>query len=207
MPYNEPAMSPEELLKKCVNKDKNAWDEFIRRYSGLVTRSVKYKLNKLNVKVDRSEFQDIVQEIFLSIWEKDKLAEIKNTSNLKGWLVITSINRTSNYCRDHVYKRAKNTLSLDSGPSADIPGLKLGDVIPSPGLNTAKMLEAAEIERLLKEAINKLEYRQRLALKFNLYDGKKQKEIARIMHIPQGTVGYLIMNAKKNIRKKLKEFL
>ncbi|MFC1548377.1 hypothetical protein ACFL5E_00285 [Candidatus Omnitrophota bacterium] len=60
-------METKELLQKCIEKDHDAWDTFIRQYSNLVTRSVRYKLNKLNANVPKSEYHDIVQEIFLAL--------------------------------------------------------------------------------------------------------------------------------------------
>ena len=200
-------MTAQELLQRCVDKDTTAWDEFVRRYDGLVTRSVKYKLNKFDKYLSKSETRDIVQEIFLLIWEKDKLAGVKNTACLKSWLTIVSINFTSSYCRKNIFKTAKNTFSMDGNPSPEMPEITLGSMIPSSELNTAKILESNELSGIFNKEISKLEYRQQLMLKFSIYEGKSQKDIAQIMNIPMGTVATLTSQAKKRIRKRLEEVL
>ena len=206
MAYNINVMTAKELLRGCIDRDAAAWDEFVRRYGGLVTRSVRYKLNKLGRHLPKNETRDIVQEIFLSIWEKGKLSGVKNTVSLKSWLVIVSLNATSNYCRRHVFK-AGGTLSLDESPFPGSPDAKLGSMIPSPKFNTAKMLEENELKSILKKEISKLEYRKQLALKLNIYDGKKQKDVAQIMNIPEGTAATLISRAKSQLRRSLKDIL
>jgi RNA polymerase sigma-70 factor (ECF subfamily) len=200
-------MTTEELLQRCIGKDTAAWDEFIRRYESLVTRSVSYKLNKLGRHLPKNETRDIVQEIFLLIWEKGKLSGVKNTACLKSWLVIVSVNATSNYCRRHLFKTGNNTFSLDERPFPESPDITLGSLLPSAKLDTAKTLESNELGKILKKEISKLGYRKRLSLKLNIYDGKKQKDIAQIMNIPEGTVATLISRAKNQLRKNLKDIL
>lgn len=203
--YTAPAMITEELFEKCVNKDPEAWDEFVKRYKYLVTRSVKYKLYKLGVRFLRDEILDIVQEIFLFIWEKDKLQKVKNLKCLRAWLAIVSINFTSDYCKKSTFSHAKNTLLLNENTFFENPEITPELFISSPELNTAKMLESNELWRALGKEMSKLRPQQQLALKFNIYEGKKQKEIARIMNIPLNTVSTLIKRAKMHLRKNLKE--
>ena len=60
------------------------------------------------------------------------------------------------------------------------------------------------MKSVLKREISKLEYKEQLALKFNLYEGKKQKDIAKIMNLPKGTIASLISRAKHRLRENLK---
>ena len=205
--YNLDVMETCELLRKCVQKDRKAWDEFFKRYESLVIRSVRYKLKKLNFRASPEEYRDIVQEIFTSIWEKDKLSKVKNPDCLKGWLAIVALNYTFNYCSRKAFKKAKNTLSLDEGLTEENPGLCLSNIIPSRKLNTEKTLEANELNRIISSEISKLVPRQQLALKLNILDGKKQKDISSIMNIPEGTVATLISRAKKQLKANLQKIL
>lgn len=196
-------MTTEELVKRCINKEKSAWDKFIREYEGLVKKSVLYKLKKLNLRFSRDEVVDIVQEIFLLIWEKDKLALLREDASLKGWLAIVSVNITSNYCKKHIFKAQNDFLSFDNTASGDFNGPDLKDIIPSEKFNTEKSLERNEIKSIIDREVSSLPARQQLALKFNIYDGEKQRDIARIMNIPEGTVATLIKRGKETLRKKL----
>jgi len=207
MVYNAPIMTTEELLQKCVNEDRIAWDRFVRHYSALVSRTVKYKLNKLSLPFAKSEVFDIAQEIFLLIWEKNKLSEVKDTACLKSWLVMVSLNATSNYCKKKAFKTLRNTVSLNKNPDSETPEIILESMIPSPKLNTAKMVESNELGAILKKEISKLVTKQQLALKLSIYDGKSQKDISEIMNIPGGTAAILVKRAKKQLRKELRKIL
>jgi RNA polymerase sigma-70 factor (ECF subfamily) len=199
-------MSIEELLQKCLSRDASSYDEFIRRYQRLVTRSVNYKLAKLNVRLVRNELEDIVQEIFFSIWDQNKLTGLKDPECLDSYLVMLSINATSNYCRTRELRQAEKTLSLDSLLYPEDNSISLGDIIPSPSLGTERMLNDNEISVTLEKEISELEPMEQLALKLNIYDGKKQKEIATIMALPEGSVATLIYRAKNRLKEKLKDF-
>jgi len=100
-------MSAKELVERCVSKDHSAWAEFIRLYEGLVQKSIRYKIKKMEAYFVYSEARDIAQEVFLKLWEKDQLAGLRNVGCLKSWLVTVSINRTSDYCRKRFKEVAK----------------------------------------------------------------------------------------------------
>lgn len=199
-------MSIEELLQKCISRDASSYDEFIRRYQSLVTRSVNFKLSKLNLCLVRNELEDIVQEIFFSIWEHNKLTGLKDPECLDSYLVMLSINAASNYCRTREIRQAEKTLSLDNLLYPEDNSISLGDIIPSPSLGTERMLNDGEISLTLEKEISELDPREQLALKLNIYEGKKQKEIAMIMALPEGSVATLIYRAKNRLKEKLKDF-
>ncbi|MBU1127717.1 MAG: sigma-70 family RNA polymerase sigma factor [Candidatus Omnitrophica bacterium] len=201
-------MSTEELLKKCIERDYEAWNDFIERYKSLVTRSVRYKLKKISVKMKmpRDEFRDIVQEIFLTIWEKNELARVRDAASLEGWLVMVSLNRTSNYCRGRIYAKPKNMVSLEADLFAGKPGISLKSMIPSACFNTVDMVESRELSELLKSEIDSLDHKQQLALKLNVYEHRKQKDISKIMNIPENTVATLVSRAKNRVREKMEEY-
>jgi RNA polymerase sigma-70 factor (ECF subfamily) len=203
MYYNKGTMETRELLKKCVKKDKKAWDIFIKRYGYIVEKSVRYKLKALNIRSSREEYRDIVQEVFLIIWDKNRLLAVKNAETLKGWLAIVSINITSNYCRKEIFKKAENTLSLDEDLSPAGTGCTLHSVIMDKKSDVFRETESEEFRGLIEREISKLEYRQQLAIKFQLYDGKTQRDISEIMNIPEGTAATLLKRAKSRLRKRL----
>ncbi|MBD3425720.1 MAG: sigma-70 family RNA polymerase sigma factor [Candidatus Omnitrophica bacterium] len=196
-----------ELVSRCLRKEPAAWDQFVRRYEALVTRSVRHKLKKLNFRLRKEEYRDIVQEIFTSIWEKDKLSKLRDPDRLRGWLAIVSLNFTSNYCSRKRFKQARTTFSLDEELAGESRGLTLRSVLSSAKLNTAKAVEANELGATIDKEISTLVPKQQLALKLNILDGKTQKEISSIMNVPEGTVATLISRAKKQLRQNLTRVL
>ncbi|MFH1798089.1 MAG: sigma-70 family RNA polymerase sigma factor [Candidatus Omnitrophota bacterium] len=197
-------MTTGELLQKCVAKDHNAWNEFVKRYHSLVVKSINYKLKKLNLAASKVESIDIAQEIFLSIWEKNKLSTVREISCLENWLIIVSLNAVSNYCKNRFHKESSKTLSFEGTLCTKTTNIALKNVVHSLEADAGKKLDLKEITTLLQNEISKFEYKQQLALKFHIYDGKTISHIAQIMDTPQGTVACWLRRGKKQIRDKLR---
>ena len=196
-------MKTEELVKRCIRKDKLAWDEFVCKYQGLVKRAVYYKLNKMNSKSLRSEVDDIVQEVFLMLWRDNKLTQLKDLSSLKGWLAIVTINKTLNYCKRR-WKEQQRTRSLNQSLGDD--GFTLEDIIPSGAFDPNKALAVKEMVEGIRHGVKMLKKKEKRALELNLYGGKRQTDIAEVMDIPVGTVSTLISRAKRKVQESVREY-
>ena len=207
MYYNKTVMTEQELLQRCLKKDRIAWDEFIGRYSHVVVRSVRYKFKQSGERSSRSDLMDIVQDIFLSIWEKDKLSGIRDTSCLEGWLAMTSINMTSNYLRKLRTSAENNSLSLDAELFCVEPMLDKSSPLLSSYFNSEGNIELNELHNLLESKLAELPVKQQLALKLNVLHGKKQKDISEIMNMPAATVATLIRRGKIALKETLKPVL
>lgn len=188
-------MSTEELVERCIRKDESAWDEFIRQYQGLIREAVYYRLNN----AIRNDVDDIVQEVFFKLWKSDKLSSLRDTSRLKGWLVVVTTNMTLSYGR-LPYKRWKITRSIHERLSDD-KSVTFGDNIMSKEPDPAMSAEIKEAILCVEEGINALNPKEKVALKLNAYDGETQKDIAGIMNIPASTASSLIRRAKIKIRE------
>jgi len=196
-------MSTEELIVLCIKRDDLAWNEFIMRYQGLVSKAVYYKLNRMNARHMRSESDDIVQEIFLALWEGNKLSNIKDMSKINSWLFVVSVNNVVSYCRRRWRKTgAERCLSE---PVSDDGVHTLEDVIVSTVPNPVEEYEANETMEFIDNCLDKLKERERRVLKERMYEGRKQQDIADDMGIPVGTVGGLICRGKRKIRQELME--
>jgi len=150
---------------------------------------------------------DIVQDIFLGMWEKDRLREVRTVDTLRGWLAILSINATANHCAKKTFRESRKTFSLNARLRADEPSLTLETAIPSPQLNTERTLNANELGGIMEREISKLGHRYQLAIKLRLYHGKKIKAIAGIMNIPEGTAAILIKRAREHLMSRLEYLL
>lgn len=195
-------MDADELIRKCRDKDPGAWDEFVKSYSRIVMKSVRYKLRKLGVRIPSDEFMDIVQEIFLMIWQRGKLAILSDPDCLESWLAVISLNYTSNYCREHLFKREKNMVFFDNdnfqGKTILLERCMAGKT--SAGYD---LMHNNDLMDMVKGAINTLSSKQKLAFKLYLYDNKKHKDISEIMSLPMNTVSTLIRRAKLEVRRRV----
>ncbi len=142
-------MTDLEFVQRCVNGDRLAWDEFIKRYSRLV---YSYIYSVFKVKGYFSAPQDAVaelfQEIFLSLikdnYRRLRSFKARNGCSLASWLRQVSINATINYLRG-----IKPVISLEAKD-----GLKESIVAES----VSAVEECAQDEKvsLLKECIGRL---------------------------------------------------
>ena len=187
-------MSTEELVERCIRKDESAWEEFVRQYQGLVRKAVYYRLND----VLRNDIDDIVQEVFLTLWKDDKLLKLRDASCLKGWLFIVTINLTASYGRPS-YKKWNVTRSIHEKPPYD-KSVTLEDTIASSQPDPARSAEIRETISCVEEGIDTLNTKERTALELNVYDGQTQKDISEIMNIPTNTAASLIRRAKIKVR-------
>ena len=178
-------MSTEELIERCIKKDGSAWEEFIRKYQSLVRKAVYYRLHN----VLRNDVDDIVQEVFLTLWKDDKLSSLRDASRLKGWLAIVTINLTTSYSK-LPYKRWRMTRSIHERPSND-KTITFEDLVTSSQPDPARCAEIKETISCVEKRIDTLKMKERTALKLHTYDGQTQKDIAAIMNIPTNTVASL----------------
>ncbi|HNX91827.1 MAG TPA: sigma-70 family RNA polymerase sigma factor [Candidatus Omnitrophota bacterium] len=198
-----------DLIKRCTQKNHEAWDEFIERYRSVVVRGVRFKLNKIGKDVFKGDYDDIVQEIFMFLWEDDRISSIKDAACLESWLVMVSMNFTQNYVRRVANRTRELSVPLSAEISTGAKGdmLLLEDILPCSRNNLPKNIEDREIGRIISDNVEKLEYKQKLAFKLNMYERKTHEDISDIMSLPRNTVSTLIRRAKGHVRENLVIYL
>lgn len=129
---------------------------------------------------DKDVAEEIIQDLFVSIWEKrDELRII----NLRNYLFTAVRNRIITFYRQTIFS------DLDIATNQEAPDYPL-------------FLE--ELEMSLNEALSKLPEKTHEIFLLNRFDGKSAAEIARHLHIPQRTVEYHITQALRQLKSLLK---
>jgi RNA polymerase sigma-70 factor (ECF subfamily) len=178
-----------DLIERCIKREEKAWLEFIDRFSGLVYYSASQRLKRDGFRFNEQDVQDIVQNVFVDIWEKSRLAEVKERDKIKAWLSIIGQTRALNFMR----KKKERLLAEDEL-------FKVENIVSDDG--EANRLELAEE---LETAIEPFEPREKIILKLNIIHGKTHKEIAEFMKIPINTVSTIISRKKEHLRKLLRK--
>ena len=200
-------MTDDDLLLKCVKRDISAWDRFVRQYHSLVLRSVRYKLKRMNVRSLDHHARDITQDIFLMIWEDNRLSRVRTAASLRGWLAIISINYTSSYCARKLFKEENLMVSLDGPDGEECSPEAFVSRLSMPGAGISETIEYNDLREIVEREISKLTPKQRLALRLNLFDGQRYRDIARIMRVPENTVTTLIRRGKSRLARRLEVML
>ncbi|MDD4053185.1 MAG: RNA polymerase sigma factor [candidate division Zixibacteria bacterium] len=163
-----------DILTKCRNGDREAWNMLINAYSKSV-----YNI-ALNFFAERDIASDVTQEIFIKLYHN--LEKYREEKSFTSWIFAIS----RNYCIDYWRKNKKymaNSQELDENISS-------GQMTPEENLS-----RESEIE-LLRKKISQLEPDLRLILILRDIHDLSYQEIADRFSIPEGTVKSRINRAR-----------
>ncbi|MDR2917025.1 MAG: RNA polymerase sigma-70 factor [Tannerella sp.] len=141
--------------------------------------------------VSEEDAENIVQDIFMLIWEKKDVLEIK--VNLSAYLFTLIKNK----CIDHLrHTTIVNTFKQEY--KAKLSALEVLDEMTS---------NEEDLEKLVNDAISKLPERCRIIFTRSRFECKKYHEIAAELNISPNTVENQMAIALKKLRKELKDYL
>ncbi len=177
-----------DLIERCINREEKAWSGFINRFSGLVYYSARERLKRNGFSFSEQDIQDIVQNVFMDIWEKSRLSEVRERDKIKAWLSIVGQTRALNFIR----KKRERLLGEEEL-------FKVENIV-----SDKEKGHGAELIEELEMAIENFPPREKIILKLNIIHGKTHKEIADFMNMPINTVSTIIARRKETLRKLLK---
>jgi RNA polymerase sigma-70 factor (ECF subfamily) len=143
---------------------------------------------RIAVRVTKSQLHaaDIVQEVFLKIWEHKE--ELKNIRNEDAWVTRILKNKLIDFMRKaSADDRLKNSLWREISVAQN---------------ETEQMLEAKESDTLIKEAVNELPPQRKLVYQLNRESGLSYEQIADKLSISKHTVKNQLSTALRFIQKK-----
>ena len=151
--------------------------------------SARERLERSGFRFSGEDIQDITQNVFVEMWEKSRLSEVRERHKIKAWLSIVSQTRALNYMR----RKKERLLAEDEL-------FKVENIVSDDG-EEARLELAEELET----AIEPFEPREKIILKLNIIHAKTHKEIAEFMKIPINTVSTIISRKKERLRKLLRK--
>jgi RNA polymerase sigma-70 factor (ECF subfamily) len=175
--------SDESLMLALKDADKESLAELFRRYSRLVF-SVGFRVLR-----DGGEAEEIVQDVFLYLYEKAGLFDPAKGSG-KAWIVQIahhrSLDRKAYLYRRHFYIGTDVSLLTDTLPGTDDLDRDL----------------ASKLNRdRLREAFGKLSERQRATLELFFFEGLELKEIAERLSETYENVRHNYYRGLQKLRK------
>ncbi len=163
------APADEDLLTRIADGDRAAFGVLYDRLAGPL-----YSL-ALKMLGSEAEAQDLVQEVFLTIWNKAGTYEAARGTAF-SWAVTQLRNRAIDRIRS---RRRRGELLETFGP----------DLEPQGGARDAsEEADASERSRHVRAALSKLNDEQRNVLRLAYFEGLTQSEIAAQLHEPLGTI-------------------
>lgn len=170
-------------------------DQFKEVYLSSYARMKRFAMQYV---IYEEDAENIVQDIFIDIWEKQ--LEFSSFINLNGFLYMTLKNR----CIDFLRRKTLEKQTIDEIQSEYIRTLQLK--FASLEVLDNKLLNEEDIERVMSEAIESLPDKCREIFVMNKIEGKKQKEIAIELNLSIHTVESQMAIAYKKLKEKLKDY-
>jgi RNA polymerase sigma-70 factor (ECF subfamily) len=140
---------------------------------------------------NEADAMDLVQNVFISVWEKEKfkLDEV----HLKSYLFSSTRNACINYLKhSEVIRKFESEISF-SLKMLEINRYSNGE---------QSLIEKEGLEKIYS-AINSLTMKNREILELSRFEGLKNQEIAELLHIPIRTVETRLFRALKKLRELL----
>lgn len=161
--------------------DVKAFDTLYLKYHHALYSNI-FKLSK-----NADAAQDILQEVFITLWEKR--LTLNPDQPVSNWLFAVSYNKSVNYLK----KLLKESVNL-------------GDTNEEMQPNDEKEINLREIQiMLIKRAVNKLSPQKRKVFDFCKLQGKSYEETAKELNISKHTVKEYLSEAVMNIKEYVKQ--
>lgn len=172
-----------ELLQRLSEGDQSAFAAiFSRYYNGLVLYCNSFI-------PDLDECEDIVQNVFVELWETRRRLKV---TSLRSYLLRC--------VRNDSLDAIKHKKIVESYTARYIQ-----QVNPySSSLDNYLMYN--ELERLVQETLEQLDPKAVEAFKMSRWDGRKYDEIAQIMNVSRRTIEVRVTRVVKELRERLKKY-
>ncbi|HKO12273.1 MAG TPA: RNA polymerase sigma factor [Acidobacteriaceae bacterium] len=182
------------LVERCLKGDSFAWTELVkshhRRVYGLCYRFTG----------SATDAEDLTQEVFLKIYGNLSAFDLARGS-FQTW--ITTMTR--NLLVDH-FRRSRaqrSTDSMDTGWDGDGDEMPLVQRLADSGPSQHDRAVQKEIEKMVQEALTKISPELREAVILRDLQDLDYKEIAQVLHIPEGTVKSRISRGRAELARLL----
>jgi len=172
------------LLQKVAQGDRMAYSTLYQRYiSGLYDYIFRF------TKQSKELTEEIVQEVFLSIWEKKE--NLVAVQNFDSYLYRIAKNKLLNLLKHQAYKQQLHIM--------------FGNTIDAVDNKTENALAYTEYLKTAKRAINQLPEKRRMIFLLSTQHGLSLDEIAEQMQLSKSMVKKHLYTAKEYIKQYLQD--
>lgn len=178
------------LMELLALKQEDALSDLYDRYGRLV-----YSV-ALNSVGDQATAEEIVQDVFVKVWEKAANYDATK-AGVSTWLIRITRNRSIDELRKEKVRLDKTSISWSKVP------FSAGLIGPGPEEET----ELFWTQNLVRYALDTLPPEQREVLALAYFKGYSHREIAELLGIPLGTVKTRVRLAMQKLRLVLSETL
>ena len=181
-----------ELMLRVKRGDAESFAALLRRYRAPL-------LNYFSRMVrDHALAEDLAQEVFLRVYQARERYQPEAT--FATWVYRIATNLALNAIRDR-----KSWAELETGPAAEgCQGVdRLADLRPT----VEQRLIRADRERMIRDAVEALPDKQRVAVILHKYQEVDYRQIAKILEVSESAVKSMLFRAYETLRARLEPVL
>jgi RNA polymerase sigma-70 factor (ECF subfamily) len=185
------------VVRRCLNGDSLAWVELVRSHHGRVY-GLCYRFTGSS-----HDAEDLTQDVFLKVYGNLRAFDSARGS-FQTWLTTMTRNLLVDHFRRSKQQRA--TESMDAGwdeadgrTGSDRLGIHLEDKGRSPHQHVMQR----ELETMVQQALTRVSPELREAVILRDLQDMDYKEIAQVLHVPEGTVKSRISRGRAELARLL----
>ena len=182
-------MDDAQLLQRIAQRDRQAFSQLYDRYAGVLYSTTIRILN------DPEEASDVLQDVFLQIWEKAGSYD-PHLGKPFNWALTLTRNKAIDRLR--ALKRRYSFIDEVTEEFAE-------EANPRRAWNEEFM--TSDRAALIRAAVETLPLEQRQAIEMAFLGGMTQNEISKTLNQPLGTIKARIRRGMLKLRDSLKELL
>lgn len=178
-----------QLLKRCLDRDDQAWGEFTDRYLGLVVHVIHHSASSRQISLTSDVRDDLVAEVFAVLVHNDFqiLRKFRGASSLATYLTVVA---------RRIVVRKLLQLKQPS-PGALVSAEHIEDKhSQDPAIHVGN---AEEVE----QALESLGEEEAVAVRMFHLEGKSYNEISARIGMPENSVGPLLTRAREKMKRSI----
>lgn len=170
--------------KELIAKSKNDPDEFGKLYANYYEKILNFL--KFKLQGDQKTAEDLASETFLKAYKNIKGFQWQGIS-FSSWIYRIATNTLIDYIR----KTSKYSQSA------------INEEITKSNDNIEKQVMIDDTGYVIKSAIKELSQKEQTIINLKFYEGKSNKEIAKIVKLTESNVGTILFRSMKKLKKDL----
>lgn len=185
------------LMLKVRDDDAAAFDELMLRYQNRLVTVLEHLVGR------RDQAEDLAQEVFLRVYRARK--RYVAGAKFSTWLYTIANHVAANALRSRS-RRPEVNISSRATESGSFGTLDKVAVAASGAMPTRQM-DKAELRDVVREAMQGLSERQRMAVLLNKFEDMSYADIADAMELTPQAVKSLLSRARVNLKELLEPYL
>ncbi|MCH2210149.1 MAG: sigma-70 family RNA polymerase sigma factor [Fuerstiella sp.] len=186
-----------QLMLRVATNDHRAFEQLVDRYED---RLIGFFYHLLG---DRTVSEDLAQDAFLRVYRARE--RYKASAKFSTWLFRIAHNLASNQIRGMAKHRRNVSLAAGKSGSQEV---KLADRVLAErsALMPARLLVSKELQSQVRDALDGLAERQKMAVLLHKFEGMSYEDIGSVMSMNAVAVKSLLARAREKLKSALEKY-